>query len=129
MDDLILIKDNHKVLAGGIAEAVRRARSGAFTKKIEAEVTSVEEAVQAAKAGADVVMFDNMTPAEIKMAIEKLRDEGSAKGLVFEASGGINAANILEYAGSGADILSLGSLTHSTRALDMSLELNGPCRR
>jgi len=125
LDDLILIKDNHKVLAGGIAEAVRRARRGAFTKKIEAEVTSAEEAVQAVEAGADIVMFDNMTPAEIKGVIEQLRE----KGVIFEASGGINAANILEYASSGADILSLGSLTHSTKALDVSLELKAPCSR
>lgn len=125
LDDLILIKDNHKVLAGGIAEAVRRARRGAFTKKIEAEVTSAEEAVQAVEAGADIVMFDNMTPAEIKGVIEQLRE----KGVIFEASGRINAANILEYASSGADILSLGSLTHSTKALDVSLELKAPCSR
>jgi nicotinate-nucleotide pyrophosphorylase (carboxylating) len=125
LDDLILIKDNHKVLAGGISEAVRRARRGAFTKKIEAEVTSAEEAVQAVEAGADIVMFDNMTPAEIKGVIEQLRE----KGVIFEASGGINAANILEYASSGADILSLGSLTHSTKALDVSLELKAPCSR
>lgn len=129
LDDLILIKDNHKVLAGGIAEAIRRARSGAFIKKIEAEVTSAEEAVQAVKAGADIVMFDNMTPAEIKAAIEQLRSRDLAEDLVFEASGGINAANMLEYASSGADILSLGSLTHSTKALDVSLELKAPRSR
>ena len=123
LDDLILIKDNHKVLAGSIGEAVRRAKRGSFTKKIEVEVTSADEAVEAAEAGADVLMFDNMTPSSIKEAIQLLERRGMRKGLVLEASGGINETNISEFARSGVDILSLGSLTHSVKALDVSLEI------
>lgn len=129
LDDLILIKDNHKALAGSIKEAVRRAKEGSFTKKIEVEVTSAKEAIEAAEAGADIIMFDNMAPAEIRSAIEQLKSKGMRRGIVFEASGGINASNILEYASSGVDIMSLGSLTHSTKSLDISLEMKSPSQR
>lgn len=123
LDDLILIKDNHKVLAGSITEAVRRAKKGSFTKKIEVEVVSSDEAVEAAEAGAEILMFDNMNPNSIKAAIELLESKGMRKSLILEASGGINETNISEFAQSGVDIMSLGSLTHSIKALDMSLEV------
>jgi len=129
LDDLILIKDNHKALVGGIREAVRRAKAGSFSKKIEVEVSAADEAVEAAEAGADIVMFDNMTPSSIRDAVRSLESKGVRKRLVLEASGGIDETNILEYARSGADILSLGSLTHSARALDLSLELKGLKRK
>ena len=124
LDDLILIKDNHIALAGGVREAVQKARRGSFTKKIEVEVTSLEEALEAAEAGADIIMFDNMSPDGIKTVIERLRRE-VRRSLTFEASGGINASNILEYARSGVDILSLGCLTHSPKSLNISLEIRG----
>ncbi len=129
LDDLILIKDNHKVLAGSIREAVRRAKRGSFTKKIEVEVTSADEAIEAAEAGADILMFDNMSPSLIKAAIQLLERRGIRKGLVLEASGGIDETNISEFASSGVDILSLGSLTHSAKALDVSLEVRSLSRR
>jgi len=129
LDDLILIKDNHKALAGSIREAVRRAKAGSFSKKIEVEVSTADEAVEAAEAGADIVMFDNMTPSSIRDAVKSLESKGVRKRLVLEASGGIDETNILEFARSGVDMLSLGSLTHSARALDLSLELKGLKRR
>ena len=129
LDDLILIKDNHKALVGGIREAVRRAKAGSFSKKIEVEVSTADDAVEAAEAGADIVMFDNMTPSPIRDAVKLLESKGVRKRLVLEASGGIDETNILEYARSGADILSLGSLTHSARALDLSLEVKGLKRK
>jgi len=129
LDDLILIKDNHKALAGSIREAVRRAKAGSFSKKIEVEVSSADEAVEAAEAGADIVMFDNMTPSSIRDSVKLLESKGVRKRLVLEASGGIDETNILEFARSGVDMLSLGSLTHSAGALDLSLELKGLKRR
>ena len=129
LDDLILIKDNHKALAGSIGEAVQRAKVGSFTKKIEVEVTSAEEAIEAAEAGADILMFDNMSPSLIKAAVQLLERRGMRKRLVLEASGGIDETNISEFARSGVDILSLGSLTHSVKTLDVSLEVRSPSRR
>jgi nicotinate-nucleotide pyrophosphorylase (carboxylating) len=126
LDDLILIKDNHKALVGDLREAIRRARKGGFAKKVEVEVTSAEEAIEAVEAGADIVMFDNMTPAKIKSAIERIKDKQTGKAVVFEASGGINSSNILEYASSGVHILSSGSLTHSVKSLDLSLKIKSP---
>jgi len=129
LDDLILIKDNHKALAGSTGEAVQRAKVGSFTKKIEVEVTSADEAVEAAEAGADILMFDNMSPNLIKAAVQLLERKGMRKRLVLEASGGIDETNISEFARSGVDILSLGSLTHSVKAFDVSLEVRSPGRR
>jgi len=129
LDDLILIKDNHKALAGSIGEAVLRAKVGSFTKKIEVEVISADEAIEAAEAGADILMFDNMSPSSIKAAVQLLERREMRKRLVLEASGGIDETNISEFARSGVDILSLGSLTHSVKALDVSLEVRSPSRR
>jgi len=129
LDDLILIKDNHKALAGSIREAVQIAKIGSFTKKIEVEVTSAGEAIEAAEAGADILMFDNMSPSSIKAAVQLLERRGMRKRLVLEASGGIDETNISEFARSGVDILSLGSLTHSVKAFDVSLEVRSPSRR
>jgi nicotinate-nucleotide pyrophosphorylase (carboxylating) len=125
LDDLVLIKDNHKELAGSIREAVRRARTVSFTKKIEVEVTSGEEAIEAAESGADILMFDNMAPSSIKSVVQELEQRGMRKNLVLEASGGIDESNVSEFARSGVDILSLGSLTHSVKAFDVSLEIRG----
>jgi len=119
----VIIKDNHVRLLG-LEECLRRAKAQAsFTKKIEVEVEGLDDMAKAAELGADIIMFDNMTPARIRSAIEQLRNNGIGEGIVFEASGGINASNILEYASSGVDIVSLGSLTHSARSLDISLEM------
>ena len=129
LDDLILVKDNHKALAGSIGEAVQRAKGGSFTKKIEVEATSADEAIEAAEAGADILMFDNMSPSLIKAAVQQLERRGMRKHLVLEASGGIDETNISEFARSGVDILSLGSLTHSVKAFDVSLEVRSPSKQ
>jgi nicotinate-nucleotide pyrophosphorylase (carboxylating) len=94
-----------------------------FTKKIEVEVRSTEEATEAAGAGADIVMFDNMNPHEIQRCIAVLREKGLKEGRLFEASGGITEENLADYASSGVDIVSMGSLTHSVRSLDVKLEI------
>jgi len=124
LDDAILIKDNHISIVGGVDEAIRRARSAiSFSKKLEVEVKTVREALEAAKAGADIIMLDNMSVGEVEEAIRSLRDEGLRDRVLIEVSGGIDEGNILEYARLKPDVISLGFLTHSVRAVDMSLEV------
>jgi nicotinate-nucleotide pyrophosphorylase (carboxylating) len=124
LDDCVLIKDNHLELVPSITEAVRRARERvSFTKKIEVEARSPEQAEEAARAGADIVMFDNMPPAEIRRCLDSLEGKGLRAGRLYEASGGITAENAGEYAATGVDVISLGSLTHSSRSLDVKLEI------
>ncbi|MHC1605691.1 MAG: carboxylating nicotinate-nucleotide diphosphorylase [Candidatus Methanofastidiosia archaeon] len=123
LDDMFLIKDNHiRIL--GITQAVRLAKKRYFSKKIEVEVGKLEEALEAAYADADIIMFDNMPPQKITENISMLRDKGFKK-LKFEASGNINLQNLREYAKSGVDIISMGWLTHTARACDISMEING----
>jgi nicotinate-nucleotide pyrophosphorylase (carboxylating) len=124
LDDCVLIKDNHLELVPSITDAVGRARERvSFTKKIEVEVRSLAEAVEAAEAGADIVMFDNMGPGEIRKCFDALKEKGLHEGRLFEASGGITLKNLIEYVGSGVDIVSMGSLTHSVRSLNVKLEI------
>jgi len=124
LDDCVLIKDNHLTLMPSVAEAVKRARNSvSFTKLIEVEVETLEAAVEAAKAGADIIMFDNMSPAEIRSSLSNLAERGLKDGRLYEASGGINPENIAEYAASGVDVISMGYFTHSVRSLDVKLKI------
>jgi nicotinate-nucleotide pyrophosphorylase (carboxylating) len=123
LDDMVLIKDNHLAIVGGVEEAVKKAKAhSSFTKKIEVEVTTIQDALKAAKAGADVVMLDNFSPKQAKEAGEKLQKAGFAS-VLLEVSGGITSENLLEYASAQVDVISLGELTHSAKALDISLEI------
>jgi nicotinate-nucleotide pyrophosphorylase (carboxylating) len=121
--DGVLIKDNH-VAAGRargmmLGQVIGAARAGApHTLRIEVEVTSYEEAREAVEARADVILLDNMTPAEMKRCVGMI-----AGRALTEASGGITAANARAIAESGVDIISSGALTHSAPALDISLEI------
>lgn len=124
LDDAVLIKDNHIFIAGGVEEAVRRARARvSFMKKVEVEVKEPEEALKAAKAGADVIMLDNMEPKEVQKAIELLRAYGLKDQVLIEVSGNITEENILDYAIYEPDVISLGFITHSAKSIDMSLEV------
>ncbi|RLI16962.1 carboxylating nicotinate-nucleotide diphosphorylase [Candidatus Bathyarchaeota archaeon] len=124
LDDMVLIKDNHIKIAGNVKKAVEKARENvSFSKKIEVEVTRVEDALTAAKSGADIIMLDNFSPKQVKKAIKLLEKAGFREKVLLEASGGITKENILEYASTGVDIVSLGEITQSSRALDMSLEI------
>jgi nicotinate-nucleotide pyrophosphorylase (carboxylating) len=123
LDDMILIKDNHISIIGSVEEAVKKAKAHAsFTKKIEVEVTNVEDALKAAKAGADIIMLDNFSPKPARDAGEALRKAGFSK-VLLEVSGGITGENLLEYSSAQVDIISMGELTHSVKALDISLEI------
>lgn len=124
LDDCVLIKDNHIAIVGSVVEAVKKAKKNvSFTKKIEVEVETKIDAIDAASAGADIVMLDNMKPSEIKNVLVALENEDLRKKVIIEASGGITPDNVVEYAKTGVDIISTGYITHSTRALDMSLEI------
>jgi len=121
LGDRILIKDNHlaalRALGLGLKEAVERARQGS-TLKIEVEVESVDEALQTLEAGADIILLDNMAVEDMYQVVKLI--QGRA---LIEASGGITLDNVRAVAESGVDLISVGALTHSPRALDLSLEL------
>jgi nicotinate-nucleotide pyrophosphorylase (carboxylating) len=124
LDDCVLIKDNHLELVPSVTDAVLRAREAvSFTKKIEVEVRSLEEAEEAALAGADIIMFDNMAPLEMRRCLAELEERELRKGFIYEASGGITPENAADYAASGVDVISLGALTHSVRSIDVKLEI------
>jgi len=126
LDDAILIKDNHVALVGDVEEAVRRARSAtSFTKKIEIEVQTSEDAVKAAQAGADIIMLDNMTAEEVEKTIDALKHRKLRDRVLIEVSGGIVEENILSYAKAGPDIISTGAITHSVKSVNISLEVTG----
>jgi nicotinate-nucleotide pyrophosphorylase (carboxylating) len=126
LDDMVLIKDNHLAIVGSVEEAIKKAKANvSFTKKIEVEVTDVEDALKAAKVGADIVMLDNFSPKQAKAAVKALREAGFSR-VLLEVSGGITGKNFLEYAEAQVDIISMGELTHSVRALDISLEITRP---
>ena len=124
LDDMILIKDNHIAMTGSVEEAVKKVREKAsFTKKIEVEVETVEDALAAAKAEVDVIMLDNFSPKQIEKAKRLLKKAGFLGKILLEASGGITAENIIAFASTGVDIVSLGEITDSTTTLDISLEI------
>jgi nicotinate-nucleotide pyrophosphorylase (carboxylating) len=126
LDDMVLIKDNHLAIVGSVEEAIKKAKANvSFTKKIEVEVTGVEDALKAAKVGADIIMLDNFSPKQAKAAGKALREAGFSK-VLLEVSGGITGKNFLEYAEAQVDIISMGELTHSVKALDISLEITRP---
>lgn len=116
--DAILIKDNHIEAVGSIKEAVKRAKGGRHLSKIEVEVENLKEFREALKAGADVVMLDNMPVSEMKKAVE-LR-EGN---VLLEASGNVTLENVREIAETGVDFISIGALTHSAPSADISLKI------
>jgi len=120
LSSAIMLKDNHQGI-GDLASMVAMAKRRSFTKKVEVEAHSPESALVAARAGADIVMLDNFSPAQVARTVPRIREVDAR--VVIEASGGINLQNIVRYAEGGVDVVSLGALTHSAPALDFSLEL------
>jgi nicotinate-nucleotide pyrophosphorylase (carboxylating) len=119
--DAILIKENHATIAGGVGEAVRRARQAKPDLTVEVECRDRDEIGEAIEAGADRLLLDNMSPVELHEAVAAARADGN--GPALEASGGITLANVREIAESGVDYISVGALTHSAPALDLSMTL------
>jgi nicotinate-nucleotide pyrophosphorylase (carboxylating) len=118
--DAVLIKNNHIAIAGGVAEALKRAKLGSFTKKIEIEVETKEDAYTALASGADIIMLDNFKPENAMKLIKGLK--AKRPDVLIEVSGGIRPDNIDKYA-SAADIISLGWLTHSVKSVDFSMKI------
>lgn len=124
LDDMVLIKDNHIRIIGSVGKAVKKAREKvSFSKKVEVEVSSLRDALEACEAGADIIMLDNMTPNEVKHIVDELEIRGLRKQVLIEVSGGVNLDNVQTYASAGVDVISVGVLTHSAPAIDMSLEV------
>lgn len=122
--DMVLIKDNHLKLFRNVKEALEKARSEtSFAHKIEIEVQNMKEAIEAAKNGADIVMLDNFSVGGIKKTIAALKKENLRNKILLEASGGITLENVEKYAAIGVDVISVGALTHSVKAMDVSLEI------
>lgn len=119
----VMIKDNHIAIMG-LENAINEARKRAsFTKRIEVEVEDLDTMVRAAKLGADIIMFDNMAPEDIKRGIAMLDEMGMRSRVILEASGGINPGNLEAYASTGVDVISMGALTRSARWIDFSMEV------
>ena len=126
LDDMVLIKENHIAIAGSTEKAIRTVREKAsFSKKIEVEVTSVKDVLVAARAGVDIIMMDNFSPQQIRKAVKLLQEKGFREKILLEASGGITADNIMSFASTGVDIVSLGEITDNPKPLDISLEIAG----
>ena len=122
LSDGVLIKNNHIALAGGIAPALERAhRNRRGTQPIEVEVRSLEELEEALDHGAEAILLDNMPVAQVKEAVERCAK--AERRIPLECSGGITLENVRAYAETGVDFISVGALTHSAAAVDMSLRV------
>ena len=116
--DGILIKNNHIAAVGSVSEAVRRARGAHHLLKIEVEVETLQDLAAAVEAGADIVMLDNMSVDDMRKAVRMVQGR-----LLLEASGGVTLDTVRTIAGTGVDLISVGALTHSAAAVDISLHL------
>ena len=125
LDQLVLIKDNHIAVVGSVGKAIHLVRSKYGPNvKIECEVSDYPGIIDAIKSGSDIVMLDNFTPDLVRSSLEKIRNLGLRNKIVIEVSGGITLDNICEYASSLPDVISIGSITHSSQSIDYSLELS-----
>jgi nicotinate-nucleotide pyrophosphorylase (carboxylating) len=124
LDDMVLIKDNHLMLTGSVERSVRMARKSVGSAiRVECEVGNPSQIISAIKRGADIVMLDNFSPDEVRESIHKITKLGLRDKAMIEVSGGISLDNIKDYASAEPDIISIGSLTHSAKAIDFSLEI------
>ena len=122
LDDGVLIKDNHIALAGGVGAALERAReSVGHLHKIEVEVSSEAGLREAIESGADIILLDNLTPEETAQMVTIARE--IAPNIALESSGGITIENVRQYAEAGVDYISIGAITHSARAMDISFKI------
>ena len=122
LDQMIMIKDNHLAISGSVYPLLEKARKK--YKKIEVEVENLHDAVISAQGGATIIMLDNMSPKEISQVVYTLKKLGLRNKVKLEASGGIDSTNIISYAKTGIDMISVGKITSSVAGLDLSLEVN-----
>jgi nicotinate-nucleotide pyrophosphorylase (carboxylating) len=121
--DMVLIKDNHVAAAGGIRAAVEAVRAHDHSGlRVEVETTSLSEVEEALGLGVDRILFDNMSPELLRSAVERVRAHGTGRP-EMEASGGLTLASVRAVAASGVELVSVGALTHSAPALDLSMRL------
>lgn len=124
LDDMVLIKDNHIATCKSPLDALLKAKENtSFSKKIEIEVESLDDAIECVKNGADIVMLDNMGPTEVENVIAELEKLDIRHNSLIEVSGGITEKTIMDYAKLGVDIISIGALTHASRSLNFSLNI------
>lgn len=124
LDEMILIKDNHLAVTNSIREAISMASQKAGKNiMIECEVSDTKSSVEAIKSGADIIMLDNFSPQQAQETISYLKKSGLRKKISVEISGGVNLSNIKEYAYALPDMISIGSLTHSSKSVDFSMEM------
>jgi nicotinate-nucleotide pyrophosphorylase (carboxylating) len=121
LDQMIMIKDNHIAVSGSLPRLIIKARKK--YKKIEVEVENQEDALLAASAGVNIIMFDNFSPKEIINTVNRLKKSKLRKHVKLEASGGINEKNIEVYAKTGIDMISVGEITNAVTGIDFSLEI------
>ncbi len=127
LDEMVLIKDNHIILTGSIKKSILNAKENVGKNiKVECEVTDLNSAIEAVRAGTDIVMLDNFSPSEVEVAIVELKNLRLRQKCKIEVSGGVNFTNIIQFAKAKPDIISLGSITHSANAADFSLEVDAP---
>jgi nicotinate-nucleotide pyrophosphorylase (carboxylating) len=124
LDDMVLIKDNHLAITGSVTKSIEIAKKKAASSiTIECEAKNSNEVIEAITAGADIVMLDNFSPEEAAKIIKELSRIGIREKVQLEISGGITMQNIRDYAKAEPDIISVGFLTHSPKAVDFSLEI------
>lgn len=121
LDEMVMIKDNHIAVSNSLLNLIQSAKK--HHKKFEVEVENNSDAILAAKEGASIIMLDNFSPAQIKKTIWNLKTKKLRDKVKIEASGGITSKNISQYANTGVDIISVGSITNSVKGIDMSLEI------
>lgn len=122
--EAVLIKENHIRLAGGVSAALQAAQPAKGRAAwVEIEVTNFDELRDALAYGPDAILLDNMSPAQVRQAVEQVRQVEGARKIRIEASGGITLANVREFAEAGVDWISVGALTHSAPAVDLSFEI------
>lgn len=124
LDDMVLIKDNHlSIFRGTASQAIKKVRNCvSFSKKIEIEVADIETAIECAEAGVDIIMLDNFSPEDVSHAFKRIKAINPS--IIVEVSGGITLENIDKYA-KYCDVISMGMLTHSPKAIDVSMEIKG----
>jgi nicotinate-nucleotide pyrophosphorylase (carboxylating) len=124
LDDMVLIKDNHLLVSESLEKTITLARQNAGSSiRVECEVTSLNSAITAINSGAEIIMLDNFSPREVHKTINEITRKGIRKRAKLEVSGGITLQNVKSYARSRPDIISIGHLTHSSQAVDFSLNI------